>query len=114
MVVVAFLFDWLGFLTPEANYLWSELGYALVFLSLTVSPALIYLYFIQTDGIRKTRSKIALISFEIVLYTLTIVVPSVLVYPQILEALLFCVPPFLALLVGLGLKRFESAPHPLT
>jgi hypothetical protein len=112
-VVVILLLGWLGFLASMA-YTSLEIIDASLALSVTLSPASIYLYFIQTNRIRKTVNKIALILFEIVLYTVTLVVPSALLtgYPHFLSLFFFCVPPFLSLLVGLGLKRLESGAFP--
>jgi hypothetical protein len=108
-VVAIFLLGWLGFLASMAHTSLEVIDASLA-LSVTLSPASIYLYFIQTNRIKKIRNKIALISFEIILFTVTLVVPAALVggYPQFLSVFIFCIPPFLSLLIGLGLKRLES------
>ena len=112
-VVATFLLGWLGFLASMAHTSLEIIDASLA-LSVTLSPASIYLYFIQTNRIRKIRNKIALILFEVVLYTVTLVVPAALLtgYPQYLSVFFFCVPPFLSLLVGFGLRRLESGAYP--
>jgi hypothetical protein len=106
-------FNWFDSVLPRYSPIWFLAIITFEILSFAVSPVSVYLYCTQVGGIRRTRNKVALVSFETILYFLTIVVPSVvfLGFPQIVTLLLFCAPPFLALFVGLGLKRIESKPY---
>ena len=108
-IFLGWLFTEFGFMIPVETDPWTEILAIFLVSSLTLTPLLIYLYFVKARALARTGSKAALAIIEILVYAAYLIIPTTSYpdSPAIVTSLFFLWPPTLAILAGLGLERVE-------